>query len=263
MILRQWHTDDLGESQRVWRYMNFVQFVNILATESLWLAPLSSMQDKREGNWFILDASKHTEAFLRSYEYAASQTVVSCWIAADDESLPMWDAHARGEAGVAISTDVRNLTRTLSGSSLQGDVFALMRVEYSDCPRNIRLQPPTVFDPVECAKYKANDFSHEREVRIVYSRSALHAAKGSILDYSSVPKAEGTSIRIRSLAALMARGVYVSPRADTWMYDTIKSVMRAYGQDCGRVSKSALTQHFEAPFVEPFAHAIRYDGWDT
>ena len=81
MVLRQWHTDDLGESQRVWRYMNFVQFVNILATESLWLAPLSSMQDKREGNWFILDASKHTEAFfakLRIRSFADGSVMLDC-----------------------------------------------------------------------------------------------------------------------------------------------------------------------------------------
>ena len=50
MVLQK-YADDLDDSLRLWRYMNFDQFVHILATEKLWLAPLSGMEDQREGEW--------------------------------------------------------------------------------------------------------------------------------------------------------------------------------------------------------------------
>ena len=259
MVLRKLDEDALDDSLRIWRYMRFDQFVHVLATESIWLAPLSSMEDNREGNWIKLNATRFEESFRQSYQYAADQTVISCWAASDRELLPMWDAYTEPSTGVAISTDIHSLLRSLTGNFITDDVFTLMRVEYTEEPKEIRLNPPTVYEPVLCAKYKSSDFRHEKEVRVVYSRSALNAARGNVLAYSSVPAAEGTYIRIRSIRALMKFGVYVSPRAAPWLHDTVQSVMRTYGHDPALVRRSSLSGHFEAPSAQPFQHNIQYD----
>ena len=259
MVLRKLD-DELDDSLRIQRYMNLDQFVHMLATELLWLAPLSSMEDNREGNWIKLNATRFEESFRQHYQYAADQTVISCWAASDRELLPMWDAYTNPSTGIAVSTDIYSLLRTLAGSSITDDVFTLMKVEYSDKPKDICLDPPTVFEPVLCAKYKSSDFRHEREIRVAYSRSALHAAQRDVLSYSSVPAAQGTYIRIRSLHALMKFGVYVSPRAAPWLYDTVQSIVSTYGHDPAIVHRSALSGHFEAPAIQPFQHNIQHDA---
>lgn len=201
MVLERFPGDDLDNAQRLWRYMDFEQFVHMVATKSLWLAPLSSMEDKREGNWIELQATRYKDRFDQAYDYAARQTVVSCWVAADEESLPMWDAHTRPETGVAISTDVYSLIATLAGSKITNDAFYLMRVEYRDEPEEIILQPPITFSPIECAKYKAKDFEYENEVRIVYSRSPLHAVKEMGIAMRVKP-GEGTHEIVKKIADL-------------------------------------------------------------
>ena len=64
MVLRK-YDKDLDDSQPLWRYMSFDQFVHILATRTLWLAPLSSMEDKREGEWIDVQVSPRTLPFRK------------------------------------------------------------------------------------------------------------------------------------------------------------------------------------------------------
>ena len=253
MVLRK-YDDDLEDSLRLWRYMSLDRFVHLLATETLWLAPLSTMEDKREGTWIDVQASKFQDQVQQGYDHAAAQTVVSSWIAANEELLHMWNSYASEDAGIAISTDVHSLLRTLAGSSMRDDAFYLMKVEYCDQPRTIPVAIPGVYRPVLCAKYKSSDFRHEHEVRVVYSRSML-----STLLTPGVPPTSGTYINIKSIGASMKNGVFVSPRANPWMIETVKSVMRTYGHDPSLVRQSALTHLFETPTAPPFEHNISYE----
>ena len=54
--------------------------------------------------------SSRTE-YSRAYDYAAAQTVVSSWVAANEELLHMWNSYAPADTGIAISTDVYSLIR--------------------------------------------------------------------------------------------------------------------------------------------------------
>ena len=94
MVLSKYEEDALDGFLCLWRYMSFDRFVHLVATESLWLAPLSSMEDKREGKWIDVQAAKFQDRVQQGFDHAAAQTVVSSWIAADEELLPMWDSYA-------------------------------------------------------------------------------------------------------------------------------------------------------------------------
>ena len=316
MVLRKHGGDlnDLNDSLRLWRYMSFDRFVHLLATETLWLSPLSNMEDKREGKWIDVQASASQDRVQQSYDYAAEQTVVSSWIAANEELLHMWNSYAPTDTGIAISSDVYSLLRTLAGSSLTNDAFYLMEVEYCDQPRTIPVAIPGGFGPFLCAKYKSSDFRYENEVRVVYSRSEastfltpgvpvpaepgkgthipvkkaagwanspagvwlmMAAGPGSgthtcipmplpegvegVLPYEIVPPTSGTYIKIKSIHAFVKNGVFVSPRANPWMIETVKSVMRTYGHDPSLVRPSALTHLFETEVSPPFQHNITYE----
>ncbi|MDE0289298.1 MAG: hypothetical protein OXJ36_18200, partial [bacterium] len=262
----------LDESLRLWRYMSFDRFVHLLATEELWLAPLSYMEDRREGTWIDVQPDKFQGRIKRSFDYAAAQTVVSSWIAAETEMLPMWDSYAPADTGMAISTDVYSLVRTLAGSSITDDAFYLMRVEYCDQPQPIPVTTQEPFWPPICAKYKSREFRHENEVRVVYSRSTQRAVRDvgvpipfpdggvGVIDYDSVDDTSGTYVEIKSIHALTKHGIYVSPRANRWMIESVKSVMGTYGHDPTLVRQSALTHLFQEPAPPPFKHNIVYEG---
>lgn len=314
MVLRKYDDDQLDESLRLWRYMSFDRFVHLLATEKLWLAPLSYMEDRREGTWIDVQPDKFQGRIERSFDYAAAQTVVSSWIAAETEMLPMWDSYAPADTGIAISTDVYSLVRTLAGSSITDDAFYLMRVEYCDQPQPIPVTSQEPFWPPICAKYKSREFRHENEVRVVYSRSPQRAVRDvgvpipagpgegthipikkldlprtpgaevwtlkptqpgegthtylpiplpdggvGVIDYDSVNDTSGTYVAIKSLHALTKHGIYVSPRANPWMIESVVSVMGTYGHDPTLVHQSALTHLFQEPPPPPFKHNIAYE----
>ena len=52
--------------------MSLDRFVHLLATETLWLAPLSSMEDKREGKWIDVQASKFQDQVQGDYGLCSS-----------------------------------------------------------------------------------------------------------------------------------------------------------------------------------------------
>ena len=199
MVLSKYDEEDaLDDSLCLWRYMSFDRFVHLVATESLWLAPLSSMEDKREGKWIDVQASKFQDRVQQGFDHAAAQTVVSSWIAADEELLPMWDSYAPSDTGIAISTDVYSLLKTLAGTSLKDDAFYLMRVEYCDQPHPIPVAIPGVFNPFLCAKYKSSDFQYENEVRVVYGRSPLSTLVTAGVPIPAAP-GKGTHVLIKKV----------------------------------------------------------------
>ena len=209
MVLRK-YGEGLEDSLRLWRYMSFDRLVHLLATETLWLAPLSGMEDKREGTWIDVQASKFQDRVQQGYDHAAAQTVVSSWIAANEELLHMWNSYAPEDAGIAISTDVYSMIRTLAGSSIRDDVFYLMRVEYCDQPHNIPVTIPGTFWPPICAKYKSRDFRYENEVRVVYSRTSLLAKVDVGVPIQAEP-GKGTHIPIKKMLDLPT-----TPKAEIW-----------------------------------------------
>ena len=156
------------------------------------------MEDKREGEWIELQASRFGQDFREEYDYAAKQTVISSWAAADDESLPLWKSHASKGTGIAISTDVRSLIRTLSGQRIRDDFFYMMKVEYLDQPKVVSLNPPTYYTPALCAKYKSSDFQYESEIRVVYCRSSQLAVNDVGVPLPAEP-GTGTHICIKRM----------------------------------------------------------------
>ena len=170
------------------------------------------MEDKREGKWIDVQTSQYRDGYQDQahrtvtgcFEHAATQTVVSSWIAADEELLPMWDSYAPSDTGIAISTDVYSLLRTLAGADLTNDAFRLMRVEYCDQPHPIHVTPGGI-DTTICAKYKSSDFQYENEVRVVYGRSVLSTPVTAGVPILAAP-GEGTHVLIKE----------VSESAKTW-----------------------------------------------
>ncbi len=66
--------------RRIWRYMDFSQFVNMLETESLYFTRLDLLDDPHEGSFSWLElADKEQEDLKKQLVKLRKHTAVNCW----------------------------------------------------------------------------------------------------------------------------------------------------------------------------------------
>src|SRR5450759_5853833 len=94
--------------QKLWRYMDFLKFADLLQRHALWFTRLDELQDKHEGLLprYVNEAlsvlavdNPGYRAF--TYEQWRKRGCVNCWHMSEYESAAMWDLYAlRG--GIAV-----------------------------------------------------------------------------------------------------------------------------------------------------------------
>lgn len=188
-------------SQRLWRYIDFPKFVDLLTSSKLWLANAESLavEDPHEGLqgalqfphrlWKTLadvpeqlrkqiiqkegsEPSQSDEQAFRGWFMCEEQRChytmsgrrnfyVNCWHAADHESAAMWKIYGSSAGGVAI---VSSGGRLHTGLAQTEEKLYLGAVKYVD-PRTFEIGTPNAFDSLV---RKRSAFAYEQEVRLVY-----------------------------------------------------------------------------------------------
>ena len=243
------------KSLLVWKYMDFDNLVHLLATSSLWLTPLSELEDRREGNWCNVLTS--LDYVKKIYDFAKAQTGVSCWSLADSESLYMWDSYTTPGKGVAIVTTVDGLEKSypVERYMVENVVFALMKVVYEEQPVEILIEDNKGFDPVDIVRYKSSDFSHEDEVRFVYSRSILNFADGFNIDLDNLKAFPGARLPVNLNQIIQS--IYISPKGSVWLHDCVTKILDTLNIENIPVLYSSMWQHFNEDKPNPIELAIR------
>jgi hypothetical protein len=185
----------------LWRYTDLPKFIELLTSATLWLTNLEVLAsaDPYEGSpgpiqfphrlwsnidevpeplrqqiltigagrtaetpdqafhgWFMLEEQRcHMQRSGRREIY------LSCWHAADYESLAMWKIYGAPGAGVAIVTNGGRLETALRSNT---ETLNLGAVNYRD-PQAFQIGGSNGFDPV---MVKSASYSYENEVRLVY-----------------------------------------------------------------------------------------------
>jgi hypothetical protein len=125
----------------------------------------------------------------------------SCWHAASEESILMWNRYAHGGESIAIQTTAGDLLAALTGVEK-----VRMGVVSYDPSEMVR----TYGTASECF-YKYPIFAGEKEVRLVtYSDRAPEVGRGVYVDVD-LPR--------------LVKKVFVSPDAEDWFVDLVKGVL--------------------------------------
>lgn len=188
-------------TQRLWRYMDLPKFVDMLRKKSLWLsnADILANNDPFEGvsgavqfphrlwkkfedvpkslaeqlmDIYGRDGDGTPESAFRSWVmieeqrcifeiYGRRDFFVSCWHAADSESIAMWQLYGAPGPGVAIITNGGRIENALS-KNIQN--FHLGSVVYRDTSQ-FTIGSSNVFESI---MRKRDCFEFEKEVRLVY-----------------------------------------------------------------------------------------------
>ena len=182
---------------RIWRYMDFWKFSDMLATSSLHFTRVDKLDDDLEGTWGPSGAFQAYESYGREYiaqlkyweKVFRTIGAVSCWHVNDFESKEMWDLYVRDNAGVAVQSTFCTLTRELDAAVQKVYVGLMKYIDYdrdnfNDCSSNSFGNFTTFFN------YKDRDFKHENELR------ALIMAVGTQAEPAQPLSADGTKVHI-------------------------------------------------------------------
>jgi hypothetical protein len=115
-----------NEHAKVWRYMDFMKFVSLLHTETLYFRRADKLDDPFEGSYsapslaeikrFIDDLHVDTALFLKEFVRERADfvkkmrtcTAINCWHMNDTESVAMWKLY-KTDYGVAIQSTYKRL----------------------------------------------------------------------------------------------------------------------------------------------------------
>lgn len=253
---------------KLWRYMDLPKFLSILTSQSLWLtnAEILAVGDPHEGTlstwqffhrqWkaadevpksfldqIVLHYSQGTDgtakaAFEKFYilneqlgiltHFWRRNYFISCWHAADHESIAMWKIYGSPGPGIAVISNGARLETALSQNAHR---LYLGYVRYFD----------EIFDQIDSSNglnaiiSKRKCFSYEREVRLVYwdfanMHDPLQDAEWNEATRRFSPITEDTrplvpGISLRCDLSSLIETVVISPDAPPW-YQTTLQVIR-------------------------------------
>ena len=235
----------------LWRYTDIAKFLSLLEDGALFFTRLDKLMDPFEGAWseinlkmiqLGLDSAPNTKLSMEMQAWRMivnncreqrRYTLVNCWHEGEHESEAMWKLYSGLGYGLAIRTDFKTLVHSFT--TRVPDIVA--KVEYISyetdaMPWSLRAS----------FLHKRLSFAHEREVRAVmqcFNFRPSDKANGSEYDYSrdvcnvGIPFAVDTNDLIQE--------VVVSPYAESWMFELVRSVCKRYGMSI-TVRKSDLAK---------------------
>ena len=193
------HIDEVCEDWKLWRYMSFAKFMNLLMTDNLHFHEAADFTDNFEGT--VPEAVK--DAMEEEYEEAAAagefpedgldkhkrlvgilrkNTYLSCWHHKTTESAAMWSYYGDQDGSVAIETNVGQLKRALLTSDPDIHIaeveYTIFKEENRDENEEIddvdveELNPKFLLTREESNTfapflYKRESFDFEEEVRAI------------------------------------------------------------------------------------------------
>lgn len=229
------HLQEPDPDAYLWRYMDLAKFLNLLETQSLYLAALRTFSDPFEGHppRSAIDPMTNRPDNLTPELVSERRRIISnniglflasrdlifasCWHMNEHESAGMWSQYVKSGEGLAVRTTFQRLTTALTpaGPSVAGGI-----VEYI----NFETHPTAQFNLYTWAVLKRESFSHEREFRLVSMQN---------------PGPDGIHVAVR--VQDLVEKVFVAPTTPDWMYELVKSLISRYDLDV-EVVRSELNQ---------------------
>ena len=234
---------NIDESQidnTIWRYTNFIKFVDLLETGNLFFANPKKYDDKYEGRHNALGQDDHYDLvdgnlveaktpydtrsdtnsavikgfFNHNLTKTLSASGIQCWTMKDNDSNVMWHTYAQLSYAVAVISTPRKLVDSLKLEECHQLTYG--RVRYIDY-NNEKLPIHSVVYPLF---HKRKHFSEEDEFRLCITRK----------DAGKYIKSEnGFSIAVD--VNEMIDGVIVSPKSPDWFVSLCKTLCRKRGLD--------------------------------
>lgn len=271
---------DISLDTKLWRYMSFAKFVELLRTKNLHLPSAMMFEDPYEGacgeakNTDLLveylsnivdnriqkkgelqvEPDTVREIISKAHKYyndlGASNkyfTFISCWHENETESEAMWKLYTQKQPeGVAIQTTFGALKKAINDPDVQ-----IGRVSYVDYEQ-------TFFTSDSYFWYKRKFFEHEREVRVIMIPDD-DLRKKMVEDY----KRNTIVVNLPIDLDVLIKNVYVSPYADVWFRDLVVDEMKRCNLAKSVLYSSLNQQPIYLPTMAQLMRTLSKDSKET
>lgn len=240
----------IDDNNKLWRYMDFSKFIDILENNSLFFTRADKFEDKFEGSypkgnkieWEKRQRGKYDDNFKEFINWQSlvikklrKYTCISCWHANEFESDAMWKLYSQSNEAIAIQSSFGRLKKSFDDESKNVYIGKVNYIDYDkecineSCLYNFVLN-------------KRKSFIHEQEVRAVVGLADFTQIKRPNCDLKETPPDFGVNINV-NLEELVEK-IYISPLAPKWFADLVKKVIKRYGYDF-EVNYSKLKENEE------------------
>lgn len=175
----------------LWRYMELDRFRTFLDRKALFFSRADKFADPFEGSLPKLeyehrprmhreidlfygnqpDDNKIAEAIAdmsyRHLEFKRTH-IINCWHSNPNESDAMWRLYLKSNEGVAIQTTTARLIESFQNNPLDIDISSVRYLDYETEGFYNYDYPHTNYNLFMPLVHKRNEFSHEREVRLIH-----------------------------------------------------------------------------------------------
>jgi len=225
-----------NKSQKIWRYLDFTKFIDLLNNNSLFFCRSDLFTDQFEGsvpkNTAVLrdfqfkeivvnnqkSDSRYTSNYLQVQGKKDRKNIaLNCWHMNDYESAAMWNLYLKSDEGIAIQSTYNKLKDCLDESEI---TIHLGTVNYIDYNKDT-IAWNNLFIPYI---HKRKSFKHEKELRaLIWSIDGVNTK--SQVDFSN----GGISIPVD--VNKLVEKIYVSPDSPLWYTNLVQSLTSRFGFD--------------------------------
>jgi hypothetical protein len=243
-------------NQKIWRYMDFSKYVDLLTTSELHFTRADKLEDPYDcsgmqffGEQYKQFSSANPQGNKRTRQVNTFERLfvyLNCWHMNDVESVALWKLYSENKyETIAIQTTFGKLESEIKDKWPRDGIF-ISKVKYD--PENAGEpigNPPEgrLFSPLGWANiiYKRKSFEHEQELRaFIFQRFDKEIREGCLRNEAHLEKLmkkRPEYIRIKITPSDLIEKVYVSPHAKDLFVELVKNVS---GELKDRVQKSDL-----------------------
>ena len=138
------------DDKKIWRYMDFIKFADIIDRKKLYFPTADRLGDPFEGSfpkayvdyfnanldkifipetWELINREQAPKGFSRARKQARKFIAISCWNMQEEESAAMWKIYGGTSSGIAIQTTIGSLKKSIANKNR--DIY-IGKVEYID-----------------------------------------------------------------------------------------------------------------------------------
>lgn len=225
------YISEINNDDILWKYMDLSKFLSLLTTQKAWFTRLDKFTDDvYEGRYPKANIEKRPliysdefcppqEMYDKLEQIARTQNFVWCFHQSKFESAAMWKLYAK-DNGIAIKTIGRKLKQAFKNEEKDIYITPITYIDYSEdfMPEGFAFYG---------ALHKRKSFEYEKEVRCLYfeNDNVKYKDKGGLLINISLDE--------------LIDEIMISPYAQTYIKDSIQSVINKYGLNF-TVTKSSL-----------------------
>jgi hypothetical protein len=236
-------------NQKIWRYMDFSKYVDLLTTNELHFTRADKLEDIFDCSYvpFINEISRRLfsenpytkKQTLRINDFCRLFVYLNCWHINDVESAALWKLYSENKCEtIAIKSTFGKLKYEICQS--RNDVyFSKVRYDPEHAGTPVPNNPTAKsYTGAEKIIYKRKSFEHEKELRaFIYNAEDEIRAMESKNEVEQLKIQHPDCIRIKIKPSNLIEMVYVSPLATDLFVELVKKVS---GDLKDRVLKSNL-----------------------